>query len=185
MVVGLAVLAGCEIGVEQPLVEERPAISANVSAIPAAEVETSTSADTGAWQPAKPRNPKFERGKLKFVEGYQAGYQLAAKQSKPMLLFFTAEWCRYCHQMAQEAFTHPQVIALSQSFVCVLVDADSEPAVCRQFGVTGYPTIQFLSPRGVPLERVVGKKPGHQLIMAMRAALQSVAHRDDGEPVAR
>ena len=62
--------------------------------------------------------------------------------------------------------------------MCILVDADAEPDVCRQFQVTGYPTIQFLSPRGVPLERIVGKKPGHQLMMAMQAALQNVARRE-------
>ena len=96
-----------------------------------------------------------------------------------MLLFFTAHWCKFCHQMADEAFTHPQVVSLSGQFVCVLVDADAEPAVCRQFHVTGFPTIQFLSPRGVPLGRIVGKKPGHQLTMAMQAALQNVARHAD------
>jgi uncharacterized protein YyaL (SSP411 family) len=98
-----------------------------------------------------------------------------------MLLFFTASWCEYCHQMAEEAFTHPQVVGLSGQFVCVLIDADAEPNVCRQFEVTGYPTIQFLSPRGVPLNRVVGKQPGHQVMMAMQAALQHVARRFDGD----
>jgi hypothetical protein len=43
--------------------------------------------------------------------------------------------------------------------------------------VTGYPTIQFVSPRGALLGRVVGKQPGHQLMMAMQAALQNVARR--------
>ncbi len=99
-----------------------------------------------------------------------------------MLLFFTAGWCQYCRQMADEAFTHPQVVRLSEQFVCVLIDADAEPEVCRQFEVTGYPTIQFLSPRGVPLERVVGKKPGHQVMMAMQAALQHVARRQPWGP---
>ena len=94
-----------------------------------------------------------------------------------MLVFFTARWCEYCHQMAAEAFTHPQVVNLSNQFVCVLVDADAEPAVCQQFQITGYPTLQFLSPRGVPLERVVGKRPGHQVLMAMQSALQHVARR--------
>ncbi len=100
-----------------------------------------------------------------------------------MLVFFTAEWCQFCHQMADEAFTHPQVVRLSEQFVCILVDADREPEVCRQFQVTGYPTIQFLSPRGVPLERIVGKKPGHQVMMAMQAALQNVARRDSTKRV--
>jgi thiol:disulfide interchange protein len=95
-----------------------------------------------------------------------------------MLVFFTAEWCHFCHQMADEAFTDPQVVRLAENFVCILVDADREPAICRDYQVSGYPTIQFLSPRGVPLERVVGKKPGHQVLIAMQAALQIVALRE-------
>jgi uncharacterized protein YyaL (SSP411 family) len=89
--------------------------------------------------------------------------------------------------MADEAFTNPQVVALADHFVCILVDADIEPEVCRQFQVTGYPTIQFLSPRGAPLERIVGKKAGHQLMMSMQTALQSVARRqyDDALETAR
>jgi hypothetical protein len=157
----LAVLGpqvGCEIGVEQP---NQPT----------------------AQQPrTEAPRPRRTYGGLQFVEGFAAGREAAVKQRKPMLLFFTASWCQYCHQMADEAFAHPQVISLSQQFVCVLVDADAEAEVCRQFQVTGYPTIQFLSPRGVPLNRVVGKQPGQQVTMAMQTALQQVARRlnDDG-----
>jgi thiol:disulfide interchange protein len=147
-------LVGCEVGVE-PAAEQVP--------------QAAASAESAA--------PHIARGQLKFVEGYREGYAQSARQAKPMLLFFTASWCKFCHQMADEAFTHPQVVRLSDQFVCVLIDADAEPEVCQQFGVSGYPTIQFLSPRGVPLERVVGKKPGHQLMMAMQAALQHVARR--------
>jgi len=125
-------------------------------------------------------------GHLKFVTGYEAGIRRAASEGKPMLLFFTARWCKFCHQMADEAFTHPQVVRLSNHFVCTLIDADAEPAVCRQFQVTGFPTIQFLSARGTPLERIVGKKPGHQVMMAMQAALQNVARNgDESEPPTR
>ncbi len=162
-------LAGCEIGVEQ-----HPPPDGTVSESAVVEKPPTT------MRPVSPgRNPRIARGKLDFVEGYRAGYAQAARDSKPMLLFFTAQWCHYCHQMAEESFTHPQVVALSQRFVCVLVDADVEGDVCQQFQVTGYPTIQFLSPRGTPLARLVGKKPGHQLIMAMQSALQSTARRDE------
>jgi thiol:disulfide interchange protein len=153
-VAGLILMTGCEIGTEaQP-----PGAAA-----PAAENQSA----------------RVARGNLKFIEGYSAGLAQARSQSKPVLVFFTAEWCHFCHQMADEAFTHPQVVSLADHFVCVLVDADREPQVCRQFNVTGYPTIQFLSPRGAPLARIVGKKPGHQLMMAMQAALQGASRRDD------
>ena len=151
------------------------------------EVSTDSSSQA-ASQPAKTEiivpGPSAEaarvaRGYLKFVEGYKTGYEKALRDSRPMLVFFTAEWCHFCHQMADEAFTHDQVVSLSERFVCILVDADSEPEVCKQFRVQGFPTIQFISPRGVPLNRIVGKKPGHQLMMAMQAALQTVARRTD------
>lgn len=151
-VAGLMLLGGCEIGTEAP------------------PVGAAAASTTGG---------RVARGNLKFVEGYSSGLAVAKSQSKPALVFFTAQWCHFCHQMADEAFTHPQVVNLADHFVCVLVDADREPQVCRQLNVTGYPTIQFLSPQGAPLARIVGKKPGHQLMMAMQAALQGAARRDD------
>ncbi len=94
-----------------------------------------------------------------------------------MMLFFTASWCTYCHQMAAEAFTVPQAVELSQRFTCVLIDADAEASVCQMYDVRGFPTIQFVSPGGAPLNRLVGKQPGQQLVMEMHAALQAVARR--------
>jgi thiol:disulfide interchange protein len=137
---------------------------------------TPTSQPASTAQSAQPR---IERGRLRFVPGFEQGLQQARREGKPVLLFFTAPWCGFCHQMAQEAFTHDQVVRLSEQFVCVLVDADQQPEVCREFRVRGYPTIQFLSPRGVPLNRVTGKKPGHQLVMEMQSALQAVARRTE------
>jgi thiol:disulfide interchange protein len=153
-------LVGCEIGVETP--------------------PGGAAATTG--KKAGAPLSRASRGHVQFGDGYEQGCAQATRQAKPMMLFFTAEWCHYCNQMAEEAFTHPQVVRLSEGFVCILVDADLEPAVCRQFKVTGYPTIQFLSPRGAPLERIVGKKPGHQLMMAMQSALQQVARRENAAP---
>lgn len=131
---------------------------------------------------AKEALPRVERGRLKFVPGFEQGLQQARREAKPVLLFFTAPWCGFCHQMAQEAFTDERVVTLSEQFVCVLIDADQQPEVCREFRVRGYPTIQFLSPRGVPLNRVTGKKPGHQLATEMQSALQAVARRTDWPP---
>lgn len=146
------------------------------SAPPSAE----SAAEAGSSSPASALDatlPQVGRGQLRFVEGFRAGLDLAEREGKPMLVFFTAPWCRYCHEMADEAFTHQQVVLLSERFVCVLVDADREPQVCSEFRVRGYPTVQFLSPLGISLNRVVGKQTGHQFVIEMQAALQAVARR--------
>ncbi len=159
-----ATLAGCEVGTV-------PTDSALVS--------TDAASGPSGKNAAKPQ--RVAHGNLKFIEGYQKGYDRGLTEGKPMLVFFTAEWCHFCHQMANEAFTNDQVVSLSEQFTCILVDADAEPEVARQFHVQAYPTIQFLSPRGVPLNRIVGKKPGHQLMIAMQTALQNVARRAEAD----
>ena len=80
--------------------------------------------------------------------------------------------------MAAEVFTEAAVAEVAERFVCIRVDADREPAIVQQFRVQGFPTVQFISSRGVPLNRVVGKQPADQFIAQMHAALQSVARRD-------
>lgn len=109
----------------------------------------------------------------------ERGSQRARAQQKPLLIFFTAEWCKFCHQMAQETFTQEAVIRLSQSFVCVVVDADSQPRVCREFDVHGFPTVQFMSPGGVRLNRVTGKQSARQFLAQMNAALSTLARRPE------
>lgn len=123
-------------------------------------------------------------GALQFVRGFEAGLQEAHREGRPMLVFFTAQWCDYCHQMAKNAFTDRQVVQLADRFVCVLVDADSEPIVCERFGVKAFPTVQFVSPQGIPLKRLVGKKEAPQLAYEMRVTLQTVALRSHGQQMA-
>ena len=94
-----------------------------------------------------------------------------------MLVFFTVPDCSYCEQMVREASADEQVVQLSRRFVCILVDADTEPEICREFRVRAYPTIQFMSPQGVPLNRVTGKTPAGQFASQMQAALQATASR--------
>jgi thioredoxin-related protein len=126
---------------------------------------------------------KIKTGNLSFVTGYEAGYRQAQQAGRPMLVFFSAEWCHYCNQMAAESFTDERVTDLSKQFTCVLVDADAETAVCEHFRVRGFPTIQFFAPSGVPLNRAVGKQSPEQLLAQMKAALDATARRV--EPVRR
>ncbi|HZZ71939.1 MAG TPA: thioredoxin family protein [Pirellulales bacterium] len=115
------------------------------------------------------------RGELAFTTDLAQGLSTAQQDGKPLLVFFTARQCHFCHEMARESFTNRQVISLSQQFVCVLVDADTQPDLCQRYQVRGFPTIQFISPRGVPLNRVVGKRSSQEIMQQMQTALQAIA----------
>lgn len=142
--------------------------------------DSGTSADRSVESNASAMAPRtVARGNIDFIQGYSDGYQRAQEEGKPMLVFFTAQWCNFCHQMEAEAFTDSQVVQLARQFVCVLVDADQEPSVCQEFRVRGYPTIQFLSARGVPLNRMTGKRPAQHVVAQMQAALMATATREN------
>ena len=96
---------------------------------------------------------------------------------KPMLVFFSATESVFCTQMLEETFADEKIVGLSKKFICIKVDIEKEPSVCRQFHVQSYPTVQFMSPKGVPLNRFTGKKEASQLVLQMHAALEAVAYR--------
>ncbi|MEX0936777.1 MAG: thioredoxin family protein [Pirellulales bacterium] len=115
------------------------------------------------------------KGDLQFVRGFVRGFERARQQGRPAMLFFTADWCTFCKQMEREAFRDQSVIDLSRHFVCVLVDADEETEVCREFDVDGFPTIVFLLPNGAQPGRLIGKQPSVQLADEMQSVLRTAA----------
>jgi thiol-disulfide isomerase/thioredoxin len=145
---------------------------------PAAGCDAGRLADRATLQGAPIRSHAAgQNAQVTFVRGYHHGYAQAEKQGKPMLVLFVVPGCSYCEQTVREASTDETVVRLSERFVCILVDADREPEICREFRVRGYPTIQFMSPRGVPLNRLTGRTGADQLALQMQAALQATASR--------
>ncbi|MGI9457826.1 MAG: thioredoxin family protein, partial [Aeoliella sp.] len=124
-------------------------------------------------------------GQLHFVRDPAAGYKAAAEHGLPCLLFFTAEWCTYCHQMEATAFADGTVRSLAEGFVCILVDADREPNLCRHYGVSGFPTIQFIAADGRILHRLVGRQSAASLATGMRAASKRYAWLTGGSTSVR
>ena len=122
-----------------------------------------------------------QRGRIRFIADTKTGRQLARQQGLPCLLFFTAEWCTFCHQMEASAFAAAEIEALAENFVCVLVDADREADVCRQFDIRGYPTVQFLAADGRRLHRLVGRQPTSKLVAGMQAAIQRLTWLEKSE----
>lgn len=112
--------------------------------------------------PSKPSAPVPTKAAnaepVAFLLDHDAAMARAERTGQPVLLFFTAEWCKYCHQLADEVLSLPEIQGLTRSFQCVQIDADAQPELCKQYGVTGFPTLICLGPQGQLTARLVGKQ---------------------------
>jgi thioredoxin-related protein len=112
---------------------------------------------------------------LTFHENLNEGLTIARKLDKPVLLLFTDPNCVYSRQMLESTFQNEEVQSLANRFVCVQVDSCNASPICEQFHVEAFPTIQFLSSNGIPLQRLKGNQMPEQLTEEMRLALQRIA----------
>jgi thiol:disulfide interchange protein len=115
------------------------------------------------------------RGSIEFVRGFELGRQVARDRDRPCLVFFTAHWCTYCSRMEATTFNDAAVAQLATRFVCVLVDADREPEVCRRLEISGYPTVELISPAGASLGRLTGWQSAPAMVHSLQAALHRYA----------
>ncbi|UCC68440.1 MAG: thioredoxin family protein [Armatimonadota bacterium] len=103
---------------------------------------------------------------------YQAALALAKEQNKPLMVDVFATWCKPCQMLDEEVFSRPDVAESSQNFVCVKLDGDKNPDLREKLGVTGYPTVVFLSPDGRALRRSRGLVPYSVMLREMAAAAE-------------
>jgi protein disulfide-isomerase len=120
---------------------------------------------------------------VEFVGTFPEALAEARQAEKPLLVFFSTPECIYCRQMLERTFRDHQIVRLAEKFVCVRIEAAEDPQTCEDFHVEAYPTVQFITSDGAPLNRVLGKKEPETFAAQMQAALQgtpmrTVYHRD-------
>lgn len=93
-------------------------------------------------------------------EDLEAGRAEAEESGKPLLVFFTAEWCHYCEELQRDALCAPEVVSMiDEDYVGVILhDEAVDEAVKEEFHVTGFPKLMVLTPG--PEERLVSRSPG-------------------------
>ena len=76
-------------------------------------------------------------------------FRHAQEQDKPLMLFLTAFWCRFCQRMDEGAFSNDENIALLNAyFIAIRTEDTQRPDVNTRYNLNGWPTIAFMAPRG-------------------------------------
>ncbi|HEX6173145.1 MAG TPA: DUF255 domain-containing protein [Candidatus Binatia bacterium] len=79
-------------------------------------------------------------------------FGLARNQDKPVMLFLTAFWCRFCQRMDEEAFSDNENLALLNAyFISVRCDNAQRPDIDIRYNSDGWPTIAFMTADGILL----------------------------------
>jgi len=87
-----------------------------------------------------------------------AAFAAAREQSKPLFLYWGAEWCPPCAQIKATIFNRREFQERSRLFIPVYLDGDT-PSAQKQgerFGVIGYPTMILFRPDGTEITRLPG-----------------------------
>lgn len=96
---------------------------------------------------------------IAWAENYAAARQQAAGSGKPMVLYFTGEWCAPCRIMKRQVWADEEVKTLvNAQFVAVAIDVDSpaDAEVLDRYNVTGAPVTIVTDPQGHALRWRVG-----------------------------
>jgi protein disulfide-isomerase len=111
-----------------------------------------------------------------FDGSLQGAFIAAKRESRPVLLYWGAEWCPFCHTLKSTVFSRPDFIAKAKLFLPVYLDGDDEGAQKwgETFAIEGYPTLIVLDPDQHEIIRLGAGRDVSQYAAALDLALEDV-----------
>ena len=70
------------------------------------------------------------------------------RESKPVMLYFTASWCEPCQVMKRETWSRDEVVGKLDAYVPVKIDIDQNVTLAERYGIESVPTLLVLDADG-------------------------------------
>jgi thiol-disulfide isomerase/thioredoxin len=90
----------------------------------------------------------FHKGIVPWRYDLEGAKVEASREKKPLLVYFTADWCGPCQHMKATTWSDARVAEALKDYVPVQIDVDDQPNVARTFGVRGIPRVQVMTADG-------------------------------------
>ncbi len=91
---------------------------------------------------------------INWYSDIDAAKRIAAAENKPILLHFSASWCRPCQHLEKFVFNHAQVAReINEGFVPVKLDVDTYPGIAKQFQTERVPMDVILNTNGQVIQK--------------------------------
>jgi len=107
--------------------------------------------------------------RIQWIQNMPEGLRLAKESGKPVMLFFTADWCGPCVELKKYVFTDNRVVAASRRLINISINADSDFETLSAYQVRGIPAIFFLNPRGEMITKYSGDRSASSFVKQMTA----------------
>lgn len=86
---------------------------------------------------------------IPWFESEAEALQAARAGDKPIMLFLSAFWCRYCQRMDEGALSDRENLALLNAyFISLRAENAMRPDIDARYNLNGWPTIAFFTPGG-------------------------------------
>jgi thiol:disulfide interchange protein DsbD len=122
--------------------------------------------------------PELRAEEINWTSSFHEAIKESKTSTRPLLVDFYTDWCGWCKEMDRVTYRDPKVIALSEKFVCVKVNCDTEPDLSKKYKIQGLPTVIILDKEGSEVSRIVGYCNAEELRSKMLKALMIVAESE-------
>ncbi|MCA9785858.1 MAG: thioredoxin family protein [Candidatus Cloacimonetes bacterium] len=115
---------------------------------------------------------------IAWADNYTSAQHQAADTGKPMILYFSGEWCVPCRIMKRQVWADEEVkTSVSSQFIPVEIDVDNpdNAAVLARYNVGGSPVTIITDPQGNALRWRVGGIGKSEFLELLRAPSVSSA----------